>query len=177
MYVENIIATLGMATPAELMEGSNWYHVAHELASKLSPGDVWRGAGVIAALSPRERWERNVMNATRAFVTGVATGNTFTMNAQAQAILDGTPTLDVLKGDKVRAFATAIALCGMTDTVTIDRHAYDIAMAQVGTDATRKIGKVIYRELSAAYVEAGRQAGLTGSQVQAVTWVTWRNRL
>ncbi len=174
-YVDNILSVWHRATDADREGGMAWYREAQRIAMELSPGDVWKGAGVIAALSPLKQWPLNLRLAREAFATGVAAGNIGQHNEKAQRILDGEPALDVLPaGKKTHAFAAAIATGGETDITTIDRHAYDVALAKVHTDATRKIGARIYRELDAAYHEAARIAGVSIHELQAVTWVTWR---
>ena len=174
IYVNNILATYARATTDEKIEGLNWYSDAHDLARELSPDDVWRGAGVIAALSPMKAWSTNKSLAIRAFDTGVVTGHTGPNNLIAQRILDGEYPLDVMGGDKTRAFTAAIATNGVTDFVTIDRHAHDVALFMAYTDDTRKIGKRVYREMSAAYTEAADIVGISVCQMQAVTWVAWK---
>lgn len=173
-YSENIAACLARATADEYTAGMVWYNDAHNLALELSPKNVWRGAGVIAALSPLKTWNLNVRLARNAFDTGIVTGNIGIHNAIGQRILDGEHPLDIMRGDKTRNFATAIATNGKADIATIDRHAFDIAMNQVFTDKTRKIGKRIYRDMAAAYSVAADEAGISVNQIQAITWVTWR---
>ena len=173
-HVENIINVFHQATADQVIDGMSWYHEAHKLALELSPDDVWRGAGVIAAFSPMQSWNLNVRNARNAFATGVASGHTKAMCKLAQRILDGEHTLDVLKGDKTRAFASAIADPDGSTIATIDRHAHDIAMGRVYTDAERKITRRVFREMSDAYRAAADMLGVGVAQVQAVTWVVWR---
>ena len=48
------------ATPEQVDAGLGWYRAAHAAAAGLDPGNVRRAAGVIAALSPRVAWERNL---------------------------------------------------------------------------------------------------------------------
>lgn len=175
-FTENIISEYLRATDVQVAEGMSWYDDAHALAVELSPGDPWRGAGVIAAFSPVCPWKRNVMLARNLFETGVATGHTSVMCGMAQRIHDGEFTLDVLKGDKTRAFASAIADPAGSTIATIDRHAHDIAMGERFTDDTRKIGKRVFRTLSDAYVDAATLAGIGVAQMQAITWVSWRVR-
>ena len=173
-YVENIIACYEMGSFDQIRTGATWYDDAHNLAVEIA-GDPWRGAGVIAAFSPVTPWWRTEKIAREAFVTGIATGHTKTMNAQAQRILDGEFALDVLKGDKVRAFASAIADPHGSKIATIDRHAHDIAMGMVYTDKERKIGRRVFRELSEAYNIAAGHLGFSVAQTQAITWVIWRD--
>lgn len=180
-YVENILHVYLMATDSEVSEGMVWYNDAHTLALELSPDDVWKGAGVIAAFSPMQQWSVNVRSARKAFEFGTALGHTPNLHTKAmcniaERILQGEHTLDVLKGDKTRAFATAIADPTGNGMATIDRHAHDIAMGRVYTDTERKIGKVVFRTLSNAYSEAATLAGIGTAQMQAATWVAWRNR-
>ncbi len=173
-YVENIISVYLRATDSQYWDGMEWYNDAHHLAHSLSPNDIWRGAGVIAALSPMKQWPENVRLARIAFETGKATGHIGTHVEYAQRILDGEHPLAVMNGDKTRNFCEAIATNGMSKTATIDRHAHDIAMFKVFTDKARKIGKRLYRDMASAYGEAAELAGISVNQMQAVTWVTWK---
>jgi hypothetical protein len=175
-FAENIVACYSRASASERDAGMTWYSTAHALALELSPNDVWRGAGVISILSVREKWDQNVINARRAFATGIVSGNTKALCALGQRILDGEHTLDVLQGDKTRAFAAAIATNGASDIATIDRHAYDIAFGKVFPDKGRPpVGKRLYRELVFHYQQAALDQGITTNQIQAVTWIRWRN--
>jgi hypothetical protein len=173
-YCYNIMAVYRRALPSERAASLRWYADAQEIAEELSPGDVWRGAGVISALSPLKKWELNVRIARMSFETGIAQGNIGQHNEKAQRILDGEFALDVLNGDKTRSFAEAIATGGNGEIATIDRHAHDIAMGRVFTDATRKIGKRVYRDMAAAYRECAEYAGESVNGMQAITWVVWR---
>lgn len=173
-YAVNIMATYKRAHLCEVVAGIRWYSSARDLALELSPDDVWRGAGVISALSPFKRWNQNVILARRAFETGIVTGNMPMHNSIAQRILDGEFAMDVLNGQKTRSFAEAIATGGNGTIATIDRHAHDIAMARVFTESERKIGKIVYRDMSAAYSEVAEYVGMSVNAVQAITWVTWR---
>lgn len=178
-YVGNILECYDRATDAERANGGAWYVEAQALAVDMA-GDAWVGAGVLAALSPMQGWDINVRQARRACEAGTALGHspalhTKAMTNLADRILKGEHPLDVLKGDKTRAFAAAIATGGKSDIATIDRHAHDIAVASLDfTDNTRKIGKRLYREMAAAYSEAAAIAGISVNEMQAITWVVWR---
>jgi hypothetical protein len=176
-FAENILSVFLSASDASYREGLAWYDETNALAREIAGGDVWKGAGVIAAFSPVCPWPRNVMLARNAFATGVATGHTTMFCGMAQRIMDGEPTLSVLKGDKTRAFASAIADPSGSMIATIDRHAHDIAMGRVHSDKERKIGKRVFRVLSDAYVDVADITDHSVAQVQAITWVSWRKRL
>lgn len=174
--VGNIVSTARRARAAEIDAGINWYPFAQRSALAMSGRKLHIGAGVIAALSPLTPWDRNVMLANRAFEQGAASGTLFVNVAKANAILAGTDPLEVLGGDKVRSFYSNI-VNPMGDDVTIDRHAFDIAMGQFTSDKERKPlkNKGVYETFAQAYRDAGTVLGdLTGAQVQAITWVAWR---
>lgn len=177
-YVTNIVHTYLQGTPEEIAEGAHWYDKQNALCRELCPDNVWRAAGVIAAYSPLTPWWRNRELAIDSLITGIARNDSLGMNVRAaQRILDGEHTLDVLKGDKVRAFASAIADPDNSTIATIDRHAHDIAMGRVFDNHTRKIGKRVFRTLSDAYCDAADMLGHSVAQTQAIVWVIWRNRL
>jgi hypothetical protein len=186
----NILAVFFTANAVEQHEGLSWYGRAQSVASRLANQygyDVSTIAGVISALSPNNRWERNVID-TEALVKVYTHGGdvdtlkvcTFSKNkAKAIAILQGADPLDVLGGRKVRAFYQCIV---GQDAVCVDGHAYSIWLGQrVTTNKTPKISDKLYDKISEDYRIATSQINsITGnfylpSQVQAITWVVWRN--
>ena len=175
MHTLNILNCYLAASDEHVAEGMHWYDSARDLARSLSPDDVWRAAGVIAAFSPICPWHRTEQLAINAFATGRATGHTKQNCNNAQRIMSGEHPLEVLKGNKTRAFASAIADPN-SRIATIDRHAHDIAMGRVYSDKERKIGKAVFRTLSDAYREAADYAGISVNAMQAITWVSWRAR-
>lgn len=179
---QRIVDVYRFATLAELDEGMNWYRTARALAVAISPESPETGAGVIAALSPMMRWDRNMMLAIRAFEDGEASGALYGNVAKANAIMAGAAPLDVLGGDKVRNFYGAIADPNSATAVCIDRHAFDIAVGRVTNDKSRNAlaRKGVYENFADAYRRAAKQitreTGIfhTPATVQAITWVCWR---
>jgi hypothetical protein len=172
--VQNIVNVARKAKASEVEAGAEWYGVAHDAAKAMS--DLETGAGVIAALSPMMGWERNVMLAYRAFEQGFADGCLKGNARKADAIMAGNAPLDILGGSKVRSFYANIVNPFGAD-VTIDRHAFDIVAGRYTTDKEKATltRKGEYERHADAYREAGIiLGGLTGAQVQAITWVTWR---
>lgn len=174
---ENIVAMWREATIGEMVEGMAWYRDAHSIAKALSPADIRKGAGVLAALSPMTPWGRNIMLAARAFEDGEASGTLGTSVRSANKILAGTDPLDVLGGDKVRAFFACIA-DPASNEVCIDRHAFDVAVGQETNNETRAAlkRKGVYAEFVQAYRDAVEMIDfpISPAQLQAVTWLTWR---
>lgn len=176
IHTDNILRTFNARTSEEYHDGMTWYDTANMFAREISPDDVWRGAGIISSFSPLTSWPQNVILVNRLMANnGVMEGGTLATSIKnATRIYNGEPTMEVLRGDKTRAFASAIADPANSTIATIDRHAYDVAMGAYHTDSTRKIGKNAFRELSAAYVDAAFWVGIGVAQMQAITWLTHR---
>ena len=188
--IDNIKAIYQLATLTEKQDGINWYPAAKAIAVSLADRHGVTAAqaiGVIAALSPRNRWERNVQDAD-ALITAYKAGGaeqaqltkvcTFSSNkAKAIKILESglevLPTaLEILSGPKLREFASCIA--GLDD-VCIDGHAYCIWAANRTVLAdVPAIGVKLRREIKADYQAAADELGITPSACQAITWCAWR---
>lgn len=181
-WIENILTVLSEATAEEWAEGMGWYQAAHTFAVGLGRRynlSVEQAAGIIAALSPRLPWDRNMVYADRLCATGdapVMHGN----KAKALRILYGAAPMDVLSGPKVCAFYVNILQPDCLHTVTVDRHACDVATGDKGDDASRQRileRKGGYLAVVNAYRRAAALVNITPSQAQAITWVCWRNNI
>jgi hypothetical protein len=176
--VRNILAVYYRGTSAQYAQGMSWYQTAHDLALLVGKGDPVAGAGVIAALSANTGWGQNRKMAIALSETGEAKGLPLALR-KAERILAGVnPELVLGNGRKTRSFFHNIAHPATSQAVTVDRHAYDIAVGQVngkdrrGLDVGKRYG--IFEE---AYREAAREVGILPSQLQAVTWVVWREEI
>lgn len=174
-YAKNIVSVFDCATDEEIASGMNWYSRANDLAFDLDPKRIAHAAGVIAALSPMMRWEKNMELATLVY-SGADYIPCLPANAaKAKAIYNGGEPLDILGGQKVRTFFTNIMHPDSDNPahVTIDKHAIDIARGFISpyVDSYKGIGKAVYAELSEAYVIAAAEVGVRPLQVQAITWV------
>ncbi len=188
--VHNVMACYRAADSVQVAEGLLWYSdaqkAAHDIAAKYGIA-VYIVVAVISALSPNNKWSRNVINADMligAFLRGdgidaVKVSTYHAMKKKAWDILAARPDYDgakaMLKGQKITSF-----FCDIMGefNVTIDGHARNIAYDErVGlTDDRTNIGVREYRALQAAYEEAARRLGLMPYQLQAITWRVWRDR-
>jgi hypothetical protein len=193
--IDNIKSIHKLATAAERVDGDCWYPIARNIAQTLSEEYGVRlnaVIGVIAALSPRNKWSRNVVDAENLIAAYVADPEsaatlkvcTFGANkAKAIACLkldtergdDGvhfTEILAILSGPKLREFASCIA--GLDD-VCVDGHAYCIwTGGRTSLKDVPAIGAKLRREIKADYQQAAKELGLTPAACQAITWCTWR---
>ena len=192
MSVQSITAVYNLASQTDKNQGLNWYARALTFAVQLS--DLYNIetttiVGVIAALSPRNRWERNMQDA-ESMVKVYASGGTFddlmqlkvctfkTGKSKAAAILankvsDRAELLAILKGPKLCEFFNCIL--GDCDDVCIDGHAYSIWVGDRITLANvPSIGKKLRQSIKADYQEAASNLGLKSHELQAITWVCWK---
>lgn len=186
--VSNVLSVYARATPDNLRWGLRWYPSAHETALRMGggrAGHLHRNAGIIAALSPMNGWGNNVAKARQLIslrgriVIGADKSNGIGLSAnvaKAIAIYRGADPLDVLGGDKVRAFYRTIVDPRGDIRPVVDRHAFDIAVGEVTDDKRRGIlsRKGVYEEFADVYRAAAIYAGIGASQMQAITWVQWR---
>ena len=204
--VKNIIAIRRKAKPEDVAHGIAWYAEAYEqcrvMADKYNLPD-YIVVGVVAALSPNNRWTTNITNADDLIAAwrdggkpddvSVCTYNA--MKLKAWSILDAfrddgcmrysehdTVIVDevkpILNGKKIVCFYENIM---GDDTCTIDGHARNIAYAERVnlTDGKTSIGVKEYANLQDAYRIAASRCRVNGRrlkayELQAITWVTWR---
>ena len=203
MTIKNILAVYDMATPEEIREGVVWYATALAECKRISIDNgipLNTVVGVTAALSPNNKWTRNILNArdmVEAYLRGDSIESfkvsTYTkMKEKAWSILDCSlpydkPTavysvsdleiIEILKGQKIISFFENIM---GYDGCTIDGHARNIAYAErIGLTGSLYIGKKEYKILQEDYVKAASMRTTNGRplkafEMQAVTWVTWR---
>lgn len=178
-YVRNILSTWHLATDRQAGDGRSWYHVAHETALMLADGDVVKGAGLLASLSPQTAWWLNVELACEAYESGTARRHTGDACGKANKILAGIDPVDVLPMHrKTGQFYLCIVDPWDREAVCIDRHAHDIAVGVPYGQWERGLSaKGRYGLLADCYRAAARKLGERASVVQAVTWVAWRDSL
>lgn len=171
----NVIAVWDQATPEELSAGRQWYVTANLLAEQLGGGDVHKGAGLLAALSPQTSWSLNVTLAERAVQSGPS-GHVGDALRKAALILDGIDPAGVLPmHSKTGHFYRCIVDPSDPEPVCIDRHAHDIAVDEVYGDRDRGLSsKKRYETIADVYRRAALVLNETPSVVQAVTWTVWR---
>lgn len=182
--IENILSTYDTATADDVHAGMTWYLAANALAWEIDPARPWQGAGVIAALSPRLSWEKNALYARIAYdLKGYDLKDVDnyiptlkTSRIKALRMVNGEHVSMVLgKGLKTNSFWHNILHPYNSEHVTVDKHAANIAMGKrTGYDISIKDKD--YRIIAAAYREAARIANIAPLQMQAITWVAWRNK-
>jgi hypothetical protein len=160
------------ATVAQIEMSVQWYAdaemVAMDVARILNARGVNAtlevGASVVSSFSPRQRWNRNVVQALEFAHTGLATGLKNNLRMAENSLVLG---FDALKGQKTNAFARAIA--GDENAVTID-----VWMCYAGGLDTNAPNKTQYREMSQAVLNVSKELNLTPRATQALIWIIFR---
>lgn len=189
--VNNIKAVYLLATTQEKIDGANWYKSAHKIALNLADNygiTLQTAAGVITALSPRNKWSRNIIDAENLIETFVRDPETainikvctFNKNKEkALKILKNNQdfftdnTREILSGPKLNEFFNCIL--GVNDDVCIDGHAYCIFNgSRTSLKDVPSIGVKLRKQIKLDFRKAAAKFNISAAEMQAITWVTWR---
>jgi hypothetical protein len=181
--LNNISKILNQST--EIERQNNWYKDAYKVGTKFSVHlnyniceNIAKSCGVIAALSPIKSWDENVEIAENFILTGRAK-HTQVMTQKAIDILnsDGKDEtiLSILNGKKISSFYDNIKNYKTSQKVTIDRHALSCIFGRWSTDEFYQgMTKNQYDFFESCFQYAAEKLGYQPSQLQAITWCSWR---
>ena len=194
MTAENVAAVFALSTASERSIHATWYDDARSAAIAIADAtglQLETVVGVIAALSPNNRWERNLVdaeNVCRTFVVdpdSAASVKVCTYGKMLEKAIKVLKCEDpeqipvILNGRKITSFFHCIM--GDQSDVCVDGHAYSI---WIGDRLTMKqvpsIGVKLYRIIVADYVQATyiinarHNLTLKPYQVQSITWNAWK---
>lgn len=191
-YVRNILKMYGQTPIGLAKSGKEWYLRAHYFARTLSEKykvSLDKVCGVISCLSAGVSWETNMNDATK-FIASHSLGllaresmdahnySTYSANVfKAERICNSLSPVEThfseSTGAKTRHFYLNILAPKMNTGATIDRHAYAIAL---GNDAGQrpKIHPALYKRIENAYIIASERVGLLPHELQAITWVAYK---
>lgn len=168
---ERIMRVFARATEDDILAGKGWYSEAQGVARELAEEagmSVTAAAAVIAHLSPRCPWERNITMARELVRTGDTKGLRGNIGKARRAMVADDPWSTFGNGPKTKAFAANII--GDDHAVTVDVWA-----ARIAGITEEQLGLVgIYEAVSHAYRLAAKRVGITPAQMQAITWVVIR---
>jgi 8-oxo-dGTP pyrophosphatase MutT (NUDIX family)/GNAT superfamily N-acetyltransferase len=191
---EYIVTSFMQADKGQRAQGMRWYSDAHLLAGHIANGNHAKGAGVLAAYSPKAGWPDNIFNAARSLQEGRALGKGEGASIMgqhqrtAQKIMDGEHHSKVMKSPKISDFAHLIEHGDDSadekkqgkSRVVVDRHALSVAIGrrvtQQDIDDAPLHSRHYYEHVADAYRTAARQISdkigqpVAPHQVQAVTW-------
>ena len=160
------------ATPAQIEQATQWYAdaelLAHDLIRIYQSRNITmtleNTASVISSFSPRQRWNRNVVQALEFANGGMPNGLQNNLRMAQYSLLQG---FSALNGMKTNAFARAIA--GDENAVTID-----VWMIKSAGLNKNSVNKTEYKELVNAVNLVADELKLTPRVTQALIWIVFR---
>ncbi|BBX09479.1 DUF7178 family protein [Mycolicibacterium aichiense] len=168
---KRIMDVYRVASDADILAGKGWYDEARRVARELAEEagiSVTAAAAVIAHLSPRCPWERNISMAQELVRTGTTKGLYGNIAKARLAMIVDDPWSTFGDGPKTKAFAANII--GDDHAVTVDVWASRIAGIN-----EQQLGRVgVYEAVAHAYRLAAKRVGITPAEMQAITWVVVR---
>jgi len=193
--IKNILSMYLQSTPVDVQEGTIWYNNAHKICKALSDKysiPLSTVVGVVSALSPNNKWDRNITDAEniiRAYVCEydypkvcTFTGNKDKAITILECEIDSSDNIcAILKGNKTIAFFRGIYTDGQCDEITVDGHAFNIWRGMyTSLNEVPSISNKLYKQVSDAYKDAAvvinniENTSYSSAQVQAITWVAHR---
>jgi hypothetical protein len=179
--IANLSDTFYQATPSEMLEGQTWYPRAMARIADIAKSYSFKPsvvAGIVALLSPMNKWETNLDDAATVIENAiqgadvesfkVSTFNSNKHKAWRVACFDSN-VLDELSGPKVSSFYRN--LMGSTQDVTMDTHAFN---AWLGYRNNQSIPMSLHMACVAGYQSAARAANMEPRDFQATVWIVQR---
>jgi hypothetical protein len=178
----NVLHAYRAASPQFKREGAAWYDTAAEVSrgvAEVAGIPFENGAAIVAALSPRCQWSKNIEWAyaiAHAHYEGLPLPLMGLGNNLRRATIALT-SLDDIKRSKgtLKVYNFYGSIVGIRGSVCIDTHAVRIAEGNpkhsglIGGD--RK-----YHMYADAYRQAARTIRRSARDIQAITWVDFRGR-
>ena len=172
--VDRLLALRESLTIAELGQGQSWYSDAGAIAEGMARRHRFttkQAAFTIAALSPSNRWYRNLTDADT--LMRAVRGHrrlprvcTYHTNKRAALRVLRRGDFTAVRGPKVRPFAKAIL--GDGNALVLDRHALRAAGVNPGAS-------MLVRDFTAqAYRYAAHEVGERACDFQAQVWIAQR---
>lgn len=172
----NIQRVFDQATPAMIAQGVEWYREARDLAEEMTNmkyvHSIEHAAWVIAALSPRSFWSRNVKAALHYAATGERLAGVMSRSFNKVLAFEKEYQgnfANLAKSGKTPAFAANIA--GDETAVTVDVWACRVA--GIEERVLNRAG--VYDAVAQCYTNVAIANGVTPAQCQAITWIVQRN--
>ena len=202
--VGNIEKIFKLASKERIAESSKWYSDAQKFTETLSLKfdnqlSSIKIAGVIAALSPRNEWNRNKLDAEtlcKEFLSNkyyqlnlfgyhvllnskVCTFNTNKAKAIKILLSDDSKIESILKGNKLINFFRCII--GDDKAICIDGHAFNIASNRVSalsevpaiSDKNYKILQKVYKDAT-NFINKKYNLNLIPNKLQSTTWEEYK---
>lgn len=184
-YNQNFIKILNQSNESDIDAGKRWYRDARLFAYHLSKKynvPFKNTCAVIASLSPRNRWERNKIDAENLILwsKGLSSRPKFaTYNAMVSKALDcmgyESKYLEkILQGPKILNFYKNI-LDDSIPVVTVDSWIHQAACGKYQATKDRESLNITeYRDIESSLKSLAIDLNIPAPQLQAIIWITFK---
>lgn len=173
--LNNLFNYYHQANDKQKADGLAWYDIAHQSCKDVAAKynlPLTIVTGIVAALSPRMRWEDNIKYAEH-FINGLDIPVFKANLLKAERILAGNDPLDVLGGPKTRAFYQNLSDPTCNSVACID--SWMLRAAYSNLNLAGNVTAYEYTTIENAVKVIAKQIGLLPLQVQAIIWVAVRD--
>lgn len=178
---ENLKYFYDKATEEDKASGKAWYYKAHEFCARNAVQygyNIETVGAVVSALSPRNKWERNLIDA-EAVLNAVRNNipeeeiKVCTFNSNKAKAFNIARLKEVISSDAMKTFAFLQNIVNLNPQyVTIDIWHQRAAFNKM---KDIKLNKGVYLELEKLTIEEADKLGLKGFEYQAIIWESIRN--
>lgn len=171
-----LLERFNTVTDEQIRNGMTWYADAHRFCVKVAKytrTPLYKVVGILSALSPRNKWHRNKIDAIELIKRGKK-GKYATFHAnrdKALKILNNTSNIEevrkILNAKKTVSFFNNILYPSVSKTVTIDVWAYrTVKLEQKNKN---------YNITEQAYKNVSDKLGIKAHNLQAILWENIRS--
>ena len=177
----NLDKWFNLATKEEIKEGLEWYKKANDIckdiAQKFNTSELI-GAGVISALSPRNKWEQNIKDAYKVF-KAIEYGKGPNDIKVCTFHTNKFKAFEIAKGNKVISPDSQKTFAFVNNIAHLDNNfvTTDVWHLRACFNKTmNSCGKLAYNQIQKLTIKKADKLGLKGFEYQAIIWASIRNK-
>lgn len=183
-FSRNLDYFFNNATDEEIAQGKRWYKNANEICEDIS--NIYRvpttiAAGVISALSPRNKWDKNIKDAYSVFAA-------INEGLQPEEIKVSTfhtnkfKAFEIAKGNKSITWDSQKTFSFVRNVGELDENFVTVDVWHLRACfkkliPSQAIGRIAYDQIVKLTSKKALKLGLKPYEYQAIVWVSCRNNL
>jgi len=172
------------ATKQEIKTGLSWYkdanNICKDIATKYDTTTLI-AAQVISALSPRNKWDKNIKDSYKVFeaikngipAESIKVSTFHTNKFKSYAIINNNVQITD-KSLKTYNFVNNIALLS-ENHITIDIWHLRACFSRIIKIDKANVGRVAYQQIKELTIKKANKLGIKGYELQAIIWGSIRN--
>jgi len=172
------------ATKNEIKTGLSWYKDANDICKDIATKyntTTLIAAQVISALSPRNKWDKNIKDSYKVFdaikngipAESIKVSTFHTNKFKSYAIINNNVQITD-KSLKTYNFVNNIAVLS-NDHLTIDIWHLRACFSRIIKIDKANIGRIAYQQIKELTIKKANKLGIKGYELQAIIWGSIRN--